>query len=108
MKTIAALQRQITLLAILLTLQLAVGGAFLSFHIQSRRESQVRRERATKMLKDLEDERQKVFKEYADALESYETKSVMHQIYHAQNANLRLQNIGSQQQQLLILFTAEE
>jgi hypothetical protein len=45
-----------------------------------------RRTHLEKALKDLEIERQKVFTDYAAALESFETKSVMHQQYHAANA----------------------
>jgi hypothetical protein len=56
-----------------------------------------------KALKDLEIERQKVFTDYATALESYETKSVMHQQYHVANAQLKLQSLAIQQDQLLML-----
>ncbi len=108
MKTIALLQKQITLLAVLVALQLAIGATFLWLRLESARESRERRERISKVINDVEAERQKVFKDYAEALESYETKSVMHQIYHAQNANLRLQNIAAQQHQLLIRLTAGE
>jgi len=54
-----------------------------------------------KALKDLEGERQKVFQEYAKALESNETTSIMHQQYHAANAQLLMQNLAIQQEQLL-------
>lgn len=51
----------------------------------------------------LEEARVKVFTDYVDALGSAETKSVWHQIYHAANAQLRMQNVLAQETQVLLL-----
>lgn len=100
---IAARKIEIRLL-ILLVLVLAVFQGYQGW--RNWREDRAATERRThleKTLKDLETDRQKVFTDYAAALESYETKSVMHQQYHVANAQMKLQSLAIQQDQLLML-----
>ncbi len=93
-----------TRLLILLVLVLVVFQGYQGWRNWSEdRAATERRTNLEKSLKDLEIERQKVFTDYAAALESYETKSVMHQQYHATNAQLKLQSLAIQQDQLLML-----
>jgi uncharacterized protein YlxW (UPF0749 family) len=102
--TIAAPKIEIRLL-ILLVLVLAIFQGHQSWRNWSDdRAATARRANLEKSLKDLEIERQKVFTDYAAALESYETKSVMHQQYHAANAQMKLQSLALQQEQLLMLI----
>lgn len=102
------MRKGISLLASLLILLLAVNSTSLWFMYEHHRQRAERRSRLEAALKQLETERQKVFKDYEAALESYETKSVMHQMYHASNANLRLQSISIEEQQLIASLMAEQ
>ena len=55
---------------------------------------------------EIDQKRGDVFSEYVKDLASYETKSVYHQIYHASNAQLKIQNLAVQEHQLLIQILA--
>ena len=100
---ISARKLEIRLL-ILLVLVLAIFQGYQGWRSWSEdRAATERRTQLEKALKDLEIERQKVFTDYAAALESYETKSIMHQQYHAANAQLKLQSLAIQQEQLVML-----
>lgn len=57
---------------------------------------------ALKASQAIEKKRIEVFSEYVKDLGSYETKSVYHQIYHANNAQLKMQNLAVEEQVLLI------
>jgi len=59
-------------------------------------------ETVTKSILKLERERIQVFKDYVKDLESPETKSVYHQMYHASNAQLKMLNILVQENRLLM------
>jgi peptide methionine sulfoxide reductase MsrA len=60
-----------------------------------------------KDIQEIEDKRLKVLTDYLEDLSSYETKSIYHQIYHANNAQLRLMNLIVQENQLLITLIAK-
>lgn len=59
-------------------------------------------ENVTKSILKLEKERVQVFKDYMENLESPETRSVYHQMYHASNAQLKILNILVQENRLLM------
>jgi len=58
------------------------------------------------LVEQLENERKKVFEDYSKDLASEETKSVWHQMYCASNAQIRLQNIIVQQNEVLMIPVA--
>ena len=55
---------------------------------------------------DIDSKRRDVFSDYVRNLDSYETKSIYHQIYHANNAQLKLLNLSVQEQELMIQLLA--
>lgn len=55
---------------------------------------------------EIESKRMDVFSDYVRNLDSYETKSIYHQIYHANNAQLKLLNLSVQEQELMIQLLA--
>lgn len=60
------------------------------------------------LFESLEEKRKEVFDDYLRDLESYETKSVYHQIYHANNAQLKMMDILVQENQLLLSLESGE
>ena len=54
----------------------------------------------------IDEERIKVLLNFSAALDSEETKSIYHQIYHASSAQLKMQNLAVQEHQLLIQILA--
>lgn len=90
-------------------LLLMIGG-LLATDLYSRIEDEKHRQRVVdEMLKGIlntEIERVKVFTDYIKDLQSDETKSVYHQIYHANNAQLKMMNLVVQENQLLARLIA--
>lgn len=105
---------------LLLVFIVALMAADLCFRIEERRQRQeekrqrqddlqmrnelISRVHNSSLLIDLE--RKSVFSDYRRNLNSYETQSVYHQIYHANNAQLMLLNLSAQEQQLMIELLA--
>jgi len=59
-------------------------------------------ENVTKSILKLETERVQVFEDYVKNLESAETRSIYHQMYHASNAQLKILNILVKENRLLM------
>jgi predicted metalloprotease len=102
----------IAILFILVCL-IMVAGANLYFTYEQRqlaRAEQVRRQAVVddvlKSIAELEKSRVEVFQDYIKDLSSAETTSVWHQIYHASNAQLKIQNLMVQENELLAALIA--
>jgi hypothetical protein len=54
----------------------------------------------------MDSKRADVFKDYTTDLASYETKSIYHQIYHANNAQLKMLNLIVQGNELLVTLSS--
>ncbi|MEZ7891087.1 MAG: hypothetical protein QMC67_05030 [Candidatus Wallbacteria bacterium] len=91
-----------TISIVIITLILSFNQ-YINFNDKAERKANFEKiTRLTAINEVLEKERVSVFKQYIDALDSYQTKSIYHQIYHAINAQLKMQNITVQQNQLFL------
>lgn len=96
------------LIGILLSLiaVLVVQVYVLTLSIQDKEQRQVAVDYVLGAIQEVEKQRVAVFTDYVKDLESYETKSIYHQIYHANNAQLKLQNLLIQENQLITTLIA--
>jgi len=60
----------------------------------------------TKASAKIDEQRIGVLADFIKALDSEDTKSIYHQIYHANSAQLKMQNLAVQEHQLLIQILA--
>lgn len=81
-------------------------GTNIYFIVEERQRRQAVADSVLKSIADLEKQRVEVFSDYVRDLASWETKSVYHQIYHANNAQLKLQNLLVQENQLIGVLIA--
>ncbi len=93
---------------ILLTLVVLVAlqGTSLYLVHQERMQRQAVTNEVLKSIAEIEKQRVEVFVEYVKDLNSFETRSVYHQIYHASNAQLKLNNLAVQEAELLAALIA--
>lgn len=92
------------LLLLVTTLFVQIYALYLS--VQERQQRQVVSEEILKAIGEIEKSRIEVFSDYVKDLESYETKSIYHQIYHVNNAQLKLQNLLVQENQMISMLIA--
>jgi hypothetical protein len=85
---------------------LALQGANLYFARQERLQTAALVDQVLKSIAEIEQKRIEVFTDYAKDLGSYETKAVYHQIFHANNAQLKLNNLIVQENELLATLIA--
>jgi hypothetical protein len=89
---------------------LLVVAGLLASDMYFRMDEQQRRQKVSdevmKTVLEVETQRLEVFSDYSKALDSYETKSVYHQIYHANNAQLKMMALMVQENQLLAMLIA--
>lgn len=104
--------RQGPIVALLVCILLALVGslALQGWNLHTARQAQVQRQaEVAKVLEgiaEIEKRRVEVFTDYAKDLESWETKSIYHQIFHATNAQLKMNNLIVQEQELLAALVA--
>ncbi|MDX9982350.1 MAG: hypothetical protein RBU25_20180 [Lentisphaeria bacterium] len=93
-----------------LTFLLLVIAGLLAEGMYSRMAEEERRRKiadeAHEISSELSTAQQKVLDDYTKALDSYETKSVYHQIYHANNTQVMMMVLMIQEQRLLATLLA--
>jgi biopolymer transport protein ExbB/TolQ len=94
------------LILLVLVALLALQGASLYFARQERTQREALVDTVQKSIAEIEGKRVEAFKDYVKDLDSYETKSIYHQIYHATNAQLKLNNLIVQENELLATLIA--
>jgi hypothetical protein len=92
--------------AFLLFVIAGVLGVDLYFRIDERMQHQAVVAKALKIISEMDSKRADVFKDYTTDLASYETKSIYHQIYHANNAQLKMLNLIVQGNELLVTLSS--
>ena len=99
--------------ASLLALLVVLTAADLYFRYEERAQRQTEREQRQEIVRavatastEIDIKRIGVFTDYMKNLDAYETKSIYHQIYHANNAQLQLLNLSIQEQKLMIQLLA--
>ena len=97
----------------LLILLVVLTGVDLYFRYEERTQQQNDRQQrqaifqsVSRASNEIDSKRMDVFSDYVRNLDSYETKSIYHQIYHANNAQLKLLNLSVQEQELMIQLLA--
>lgn len=93
----------ITVLLAIIALLLA-GQTYMHADDYIRRQAAL--EQVQRIIADLETQRIAVFTDYMKDLNSHETKSVYHQIYHVNNAQLKMGNVLVQANQVVTTLLA--
>lgn len=95
----------ICIFLVLVALLAVEGSSFYSAR-QERIQKEIIVTEVLASIAEIEKKRIEVFTDYVKDLESYDTKSVYHQIYHANNAQLKLNNLIVQENELLATLIA--
>ena len=102
-KTTATLLFGIVMLLIAL---LALQGTSFYFARQERLQRHAAVEQAQKTIAEIEEKRVQIFTDMVSDLNSSETKSIYHQIFHVTNAEMKLNNLVVQENEALLFLLA--